>query len=169
VPISEALLPEFDMEMASTRKVLQRCPEDKFAWKPHQKSFSMASLATHIAHLPGWAVTTLEQDSFDVAPPGSAPYKEEPAASRKELLEAFDKGVAAARTAIAAAPDEDYGKPWSLLEGGRILMTMPRIVCIRSFVMNHSIHHRAQLGVYLRLNEVPVPAIYGPSADEMGF
>jgi len=169
MPISEALLPEFDMEMANTRRVLERCPEDKFGWKPHQKSFSMSSLATHIARLPGWAVTTLEQDSFDVAPPGSPPYTEAPAASRKELLEEFDKGVAAARAAIAAAPDEHYAKPWSLLQGGQILMTMPRMTCIRSFVLNHGIHHRAQLGVYLRLNDVPVPAIYGPSADEAGM
>ncbi|MGA2741176.1 MAG: DinB family protein [Bryobacteraceae bacterium] len=164
--IRDALLPEFDQEMASTRKVLERCPEDKFAWKPHPKSFSMASLATHIANMTGWMVDTIERDSFDVAPPGAPPYKEEPAASRAELLMLFDKNAAAARTALAGAGDEHLAKTWSLLAGGETLLSMPRIACIRSFVMNHTIHHRAQLTVYLRLNDVPVPAIYGPSADE---
>jgi uncharacterized damage-inducible protein DinB len=164
--ISEALLPEFDQEMANTRKTLERVPADKFTWKPHPKSFSMIALSTHIANMIGWAVDTMNKDSFDVSPPGAPPYKEEPAASPKALLEKFDKGVAGARGALAAASDEDFMKPWSLLAGGKTLFTMPRVVCIRSFVMNHVIHHRAQLGVYLRLNDIPVPSIYGPSADE---
>lgn len=166
--IRDALLPEFDHEMASTRKVLERCPEDKYGWKPHAKSFSMAGLATHIANMIGWTADVIEKDNFDIAPVGAPPYKEEPAASRQELLEKFDKNVAAARAALAGAGDEDLAKTWSLLSGGQTLFSMPRIVCIRSFVMNHTIHHRAQLTVYLRLNDVPVPAIYGPSADEQG-
>ncbi len=166
--IRDALLPEFDQEMASTRKTLERCPEDKYGWKPHAKSFSMGSLATHIANMTGWAVDVIEKDSFDIAPPGAPPYKEDPAASREELLAKFDKSASAARAALAGATDEDLAKTWSLLQGGQTLFSMPRMVCIRSFVMNHCIHHRAQLTVYLRLNDVPVPAIYGPSADEQG-
>jgi uncharacterized damage-inducible protein DinB len=111
-------------------------------------------------------VDTIQKDSFDIAPPGAPPYKEEPLASNKELLEKFDKNVVAARAAIAGSSDEHLLKPWSLLAGGKTLFTMPRIACIRGFVMNHTIHHRAQLGVYLRLNDIPVPGVYGPSADE---
>jgi uncharacterized damage-inducible protein DinB len=166
--IRDALLPEFDQEMAKTRKTLERCPEDHFGWKPHPKSFSMGSLATHIANMTGWAVDVIEKDSFDVAPVGAPPYKEEPAKSREDLLALFDKNAAAARAALANASDEDLAKTWSLLAGGETLLSMPRIACIRSFVMNHTIHHRAQLTVYLRINDVPVPALYGPSADEQG-
>jgi uncharacterized damage-inducible protein DinB len=164
--ITDALLPEFDQEMANTRKTLERVPNDKLAWKPHPKSFAMGALGTHIANMTGWMVDTIAKDSFDIAPPGAPPYKEEPAASQKELLEKFDKNVTAARAELAGSSDEHLLKPWSLLAGGKTLFTMPRIACIRSFVMNHTIHHRAQLGVYLRLNDIPVPSIYGPSADE---
>jgi len=166
MPIRDALLPEFDQEMANTRKTLERVPEDKFGWKPHPKSWPMGSLATHIANMTGWAVDTMTKDSFDIAPAGAPPYKEEPVTSQKQLLERFDKNVTAARAAFAQANDEAYFKPWSLLKAGQPLFTMPRIAIVRSFVMNHVIHHRAQLGVYLRLNDIPVPAIYGPSADE---
>ncbi len=164
--ISDALLPEFDQEAANTRKVLARVPDGKFDWKPHPKSFTMGALSTHIVNMLGWTVDTIAKDSFDIAPVGAPPYKEEPAKSQKELLERFDKNAAAARAAIAGASDETFMQPWSLLAGGQTLFTMPRIACIRSFVMNHTIHHRAQLTVYLRLNDIPVPAIYGPSADE---
>lgn len=166
MPIKDALLPEFDQEMANTRKVLDRCPEDKYGWKPHAKSFSMASLATHIANMVGWTVDTMAKDSFDISPPGAPPYKEEPIATRKELLERLDKNTANARAAINGATDDQFMVPWSLLAGGQTIFTMPRIACVRSMIMNHIIHHRAQLTVYLRLNDVPVPAIYGPSADE---
>ena len=164
--LSDALLPEFDQEMANTRKTLERVPDDKLSWKPHQKSFAMGALATHIANMVGWTVDTIQKDSFDVAPAGAPPTPAPPAKSRQELLDTFDKNAVAARAAIAGASDEHFLKPWSLLAGGKTLFTMPRIACIRSFVMNHTIHHRAQLGVYLRLNDIPVPSIYGPSADE---
>ncbi len=167
--IADALLPEFDQESANTRKVLARCPEDKFGWKPHPKSFTMGALATHIVNMTGWTVDTIDKDSFDVAPPGAPPYKEDPVKTRKELLERFDKNVAAARTAIAGASNEHLMQPWSLLSGGQTIFSIPRVACLRSFVFNHTIHHRAQLGVYLRLNDVPVPAIYGPSADEQAM
>ena len=167
--ISDALLPEFDQEMASTRKTLERVPEDKFDWRPHPKSFTMIALGTHIANMVGWTVDIIEKDSFDVAPPGTPPYKEEPVASKKELLERFDKAVTGARAAIAGASDEHFMANWTFLQGGKTVFAMPRIVCLRSFIMSHTIHHRAQLGVYLRLNDIPVPAIYGPSADEQNF
>ena len=167
--ISEALLPEFDHEMANTRKTLERCPAEKFAFKPHPKSFTMGSLATHIANMPGWGTDALDKESFDVAPVGAPPYKEESAKTTKELLERFDKGVAAARAAIAKSSDEHLRQPWSLLAGGQTIFTMPRVAVLRSMIMNHMIHHRAQLGVYLRLNDIPMPALYGPSADESGM
>ena len=167
--LSQTFLGEFDQEMANTRKSLERVPEDKFAWKPHEKSTTMGYLATHIATLPGWAVQTLEQDSLDLAPEGGEPYKLEEAKTVKELLESFDRSAAEGRLAISEASDEDLMKPWSLLKTGETLLTLPRAAVLRSFVLNHIIHHRAQLGVYLRLNDVPVPAIYGPSADEPVF
>jgi uncharacterized damage-inducible protein DinB len=167
--ISAALLPEFDHETANTRKTLERVPEDKFDWKPHKKSFAMGPLATHLATIPSWMSMTMARDSIDIAPVGEPPRRVEPATSRAELLERFDTNVADARAALEGASDEVMLKPWTLLSGGKTIFTVPRIAAIRSFVMSHSIHHRAQLGVYLRLNDVPVPSIYGPSADEDSF
>jgi uncharacterized damage-inducible protein DinB len=164
--IAQSLLPEFDQEMANTRKTLERCPADKFSFKPHPKSFDMASLATHIANMLSWAADTMKKDSFDVAPVGAPPYKEEPAKSTEELVAKFDKNLAAAREAIAATSDEAFMTQWSLLAGGKTLFTMPRIAVLRGMILNHMIHHRAQLTVYLRMNDIPVPALYGPSADE---
>jgi uncharacterized damage-inducible protein DinB len=164
--LSELLLPEFDRETAFTRTTLERCPEDKFDWRPHERSFTLAALATHLATMINWGADTITLDSFDIAPPGSPPYKLEPASSRRELLEKFDEGAAAFRAALAKATNERLMENWSLLAGGKTIFTMPRFSVIRSMVLNHMIHHRAQLGVYLRLNNVPLPAIYGPSADE---
>jgi uncharacterized damage-inducible protein DinB len=167
--ISQALLPEFDHEMANTRKTLERVPDGKFGWKPHEKSMPMGNLAIHLATLPGWTVQTLKQESLDLAPPGGEPFKLPEAKSTQEVVDMFDQNVAAARAAIAEATDEELMKPWSLLMTGKTIFTLPRAAVLRSFVMSHSIHHRAQLGVYLRLNDVAVPSIYGPSADEGGF
>jgi len=164
--ISASLLPELDQEMAGTRKTLERIPEDKFDFRPHPKSFTMINLATHIANMVGWGKDTLESDSFDVAPVGAEPYREEPAKSVAALLEKFDKNLAAFREALAKTSDEKMMANWSLLAGGNPIFTMPRIACIRGMILNHLIHHRAQLTVYLRMNDVPVPALYGPSADE---
>jgi uncharacterized damage-inducible protein DinB len=166
MPISELLLPEFDQEMVTTRKVLERCPEAKFGWKPHEKSFDMGALATHIATMVAWLADTINNDAYDIAPPGGEPYKEAPAKTTKELLERFDAAVASSRKAMQGASDEHWMQPWALLSGGQTLFSAPRYTAIRSFVLNHCIHHRAQLGVYLRLNDVAVPATYGPSADE---
>jgi uncharacterized damage-inducible protein DinB len=162
MPLNQALLPEFDHEMAGTRKSLERVPADKFGWKPHQKSMTLGELATHLATINQWAEAIVGNDSFDVAnAPVPPKFK-----SQQEVLEVFDKGTAAARKAIAGASDEQLMKPWSLLKGGQAIFSLPRIGVIRSFILNHTIHHRAQLGVYLRMNDVPVPSIYGPSADE---
>jgi uncharacterized damage-inducible protein DinB len=164
--INQALLPEFDMEMANTRKTLERVPDDKLGWKPHEKSMTMGRLAGHLAELPMWGQMTIESDNHDIAPSGAPPQQGLTAKSRQEMLETFDKNVASMRAAITGASDDQLMKPWSLLKGGQTLMTMPKIAVLRGFVMNHTIHHRAQLGVYLRLNDVSVPSIYGPSADE---
>jgi uncharacterized damage-inducible protein DinB len=169
VSLSQSLLSEFDHEMANTRKVLERIPEDKLDWKVHEKSNTIGWVGMHLAEIPGWADVTLNQDALDIAPPGGEAYRTPAATSRREILERFDKNVAAARAAIAAAPDEQFMKPWSLLNGGQTVFTMPRVAVLRSFVLNHNIHHRAHLCVYLRLNDVPVPALYGPSADEPGM
>ena len=164
--ISRALLPEFDHEMSNTRKTLERIPENDFTWQPHPKSMTLGRLAGHVAEMPGWAVPAIGQDSLDIAPLGSPRPQGTVARSRQHVLDLFDKNVADARAAIAGATDEQLMQPWSLLVGGRTIFTMPKIAVLRSMVMNHTIHHRAQLGVYLRLNNIPVPALYGPSADE---
>ena len=164
--ISDALLPEFDQEMAGARRTLERVPADKFEWRPHDKSATMIGLAGHLANLPAWTKLTIAQDDLDTAP-GGEPMPSPPAPSSvDDLLATFDKHVAEARAAIAGASDEALMRPWSLLRNGNTLLTLPKVAVLRSFVMNHVIHHRAQLGVYLRLNDVPVPSIYGPSADE---
>ena len=160
--ISQAILPEFDQEMANTRKSLERVPEDKFSFKPHPKSMGLGALATHLATINHWAEAIFALDSFDVstAPP-NLEFK-----TRAELLAAFDNNTATARKAIADSTDAHFMEPWTLKAGDHTVFTLPRAAVVRSFLLNHNIHHRAQLGVYLRLNDVPVPSIYGPSADE---
>lgn len=162
MPLNQALLPEFDHEMANTRKSLERVPDAKLDWTPHQKSMTMGKLATHLATITHWTEAIMNQDSFDVAnaPPQPA-FK-----SQKEILNGFDQSTAVARKALAGASDEQLVKPWSLKKDGTTIFTLPRIGVLRSFILNHTIHHRAQLGVYLRLNDIAVPSIYGPSADE---
>lgn len=160
--MSQAILPEFDHEMENTRKSLERVPEDKFSFKPHTKSMTLGALATHLATINHWAEAILGLDTFDVS---TAPPNPE-LKSRAEVLAAFDKNAATARKAIADATDAHLLKPWTLTAGSKTVLTMPRVAVVRSFLLNHIIHHRAQLGVYLRLNDVPVPSIYGPSADE---
>lgn len=160
--IKDTLLPEFDHEMTTTRTVIGRVPAEKFSYKPHEKSMTMGALASHIADMPTWAVVGIAQDSLDLAG-GFKPFE---AASSADLLEAFDRNVALARSAIAGASDETLMRSWSLKRGDQTLMTLPKIAVLRSFVLNHVIHHRGQLSVYLRLNNVSVPSIYGPSADE---
>jgi uncharacterized damage-inducible protein DinB len=161
----DALLPEFDHEMTTTRKVLERVPEDKFAWKPHAKSFSLGALAAHVANLPTWGTETLTKSEIDIS--GGQP----PSAfsSKTALMAAFDKNVADTRAAMAGKTDAELLAIWSLKRGGKTIFSMPKTAVLRSFVLSHVIHHRGQLSVYLRLLDVPVPSIYGPSADEPSF
>ena len=160
--IAELLLPEYDQEMAGTRKTLERVPQDKFAYKPDPRSMSMGRLAGHVAEMPGFGVSILQADEIDMAT-GYQPF--EPATSA-QLLAEFDKNAAAARAAIEATSDEAFAKTWTLKAGETVYFSMPRVAAIRTMVMNHVIHHRAQLTVYFRLNAIPVPGLYGPSADE---
>ena len=163
--IGQSMLAEFDHEMANTRKTLERVPDDKFEWTPHEKSFPMGKLATHLANLPSWTSVTIDLEVFDMAPNGEQ-IKTPECHSQKELLETFDANVAKGREALAGVSDERIFGNWALAAGGHQIFSMPRVAVLRSFVLNHIIHHRAQLGVYLRLNDIPVPSIYGPSADE---
>jgi uncharacterized damage-inducible protein DinB len=165
MPISQALLPEFDQEMANTRKMLERVPEAKYDYKPHEKSMAMGRLASHVAEMALWGKTTLETEVLNIEP-GMQPFM---AKSKQELLETFDTNVREARQAIEKASDADWMKTWTMNFGGKQVMSMPRVAVVRGVVMNHMIHHRAQLSVYLRLNDVEVPGMYGPSADEMKF
>ena len=164
--IGLTMLPEFDQEMKNTRNTLERVPEDKWGWKPHEKSGTVGWLASHIATLPGWLSMTIQTTELDYAPVNGPAYEPPKITNRKELLAEFDKCSAEARTALSNVGDADLMQGWTLLAGGQKIFTMPRIGCIRGFVMNHLIHHRAQLGVYFRLLGVPVPGLYGPSADE---
>jgi uncharacterized damage-inducible protein DinB len=166
--VSAQFLPEFDAEMAATRRTLERIPEDKLAWKPHEKSMLLGRLAGHIAELPGMGVSVMKDDVLDFAvrPAREPARKPTVAESQKHVLELFDKNVAALRTAVAGASDEHWAKNWKLSAGERTFYDGPRMGAMRRMMMNHVIHHRAQLGVYLRLNDVPVPSLYGPSADE---
>jgi uncharacterized damage-inducible protein DinB len=167
--VSRSMLGEFDNEMANTRKTLERVPENKPDFRPHQKSMTLSRLAGHVAEMPMWAVMTLEQDVLDMNPPGGSPMQPSAMTSRAEMLAAFDANVKKARAALEAMSDEAMMKPWTLKSGAQTIMTLPRIAVMRGFVMNHMVHHRAQLGVYLRMNDVAVPSIYGPSADEGGM
>lgn len=160
--LSEALLPEYDHEMATTRRLLERVPEEHLEWRPHDKSMTLGRLAGHLAGIPYWCTATLDGTGLDLADMPPPP----PAATRAALLAEFDAKAAKARTGLAAATDAVLLAPWTLKKDGQTLFTMPRISVLRTFVLNHTIHHRGQLSVYLRLKDVPVPPIYGPTADE---
>jgi uncharacterized damage-inducible protein DinB len=160
--IADGLLPEFDHEMTVTRKLLERVPEGNFDWKPHHKSMSLGQLAQHVATIPRWGDVTLSRTEFDLSsePPPAA------MTTRAEMLEAFDRHVRDARAALVGKGDGELMAPWTLKRGGHTIFSMPRTGVWRAMVMSHLIHHRAQLGVYLRMHDVPLPSMYGPSADE---
>ncbi len=165
--IRDMLLPEYDSEMANTRKLLERVPEKLTDYKPHHKSMPMSRLAGHVAELPGWAKETFTRDVLEIDMDNFKPFEPK---TREEVLAKFDENTKAGREALAAASDESFGAIWTLKDAkGNSIMAMPRAACYRGMVMNHMIHHRAQLGVYLRLNEIELPGMYGPSADEMKF
>ena len=163
---AESALPEFDHEMASTRKVLERIPENKLDWRAHPKSNTIGWNANHLADIPNWGVYALTQPQFDFAPVAGERYEFPKLKTRKEILGLFDRNVTAMRKALVQVKDEEMGKMWSLVFGGNVIFSMPRAAAVRNLVMNHTIHHRAILCVYLRLNDIPVPGIYGPSGDE---
>lgn len=160
--IKDALLVDYDHEMGTTRKLLERLPDGKLSWKPHAKSMSLGGLATHLSQIPHWAGTILNEPFFDLA---GAPPNPQEKTSRAEILASFDETRTRTRAAMNKT-DTEYLSPWTLKRGGQEMFSVPRVSAFRSFVLHHLIHHRGQLSVYLRLNDVPVPSIYGPSADE---
>jgi uncharacterized damage-inducible protein DinB len=162
--ISESLLPEFDAEMENTRKLLAALPDGKWDWKPHPKSMSLGQLAGHIADMTGWAVDTIEKPSLELGPDDYKPYIP---ASVDDVVSTFQEKRSQARTAIAKASDADMRHVWSMTWSGQKIIEMPRIAVLRGMVINHIIHHRGQLTVYVRLLDGKVPGLYGPSADEM--
>ena len=164
--IGQSMIPEFDMEMANTRKVLERIPDDKLDWKIHDKSNTIGWVANHLADIPGWVEMTISHGAFDVEPVEGQPYQSPTEESTAAIVALFDRNVATARPLLEEVADDTLLSPWQLLRQGQPLMTMPRLAVVRTWVLNHSIHHRAHLCVYLRVNDVPVPGLYGPSADE---
>jgi uncharacterized damage-inducible protein DinB len=164
--LAQMLLPEFDNEMKTTRRLLERVPEEKMGWQPHEKSMTLGRLASHLAELARFGGAVLSTDFLDFAPAGATPLKRLDSRSRQEVLDVFDANVLQSREAIAQADDAAFGQPWTLRAGDHVVFSLPRIAAIRTMLMSHTIHHRGQLAVYLRLTDTPVPSIYGPSADE---
>jgi uncharacterized damage-inducible protein DinB len=167
MPISELLLPEFDEEIKKTRTMLERVPEDKKDFAPHPKSMPLNRLAPHVAQLAGFGVSVLTTPEMDFS---KGSYKPLPFESAAQLVSALDEGAAKVRIALKNTPDEAWAQNWKLSFGGKPIFDGSRFLAYRQMFLNHLVHHRAQLGVYLRLNEKPVPSTYGPSADEtLGF
>lgn len=164
--LKDNLLPEFDHEMGVTRRVLERVPLQDGGWRPHPKSWSLAELATHLSQIPTWTPAILREPGYDMGGDGAEQPRRVPHATTEALLAEFDGAVRAARDLVAEVSDAQYLEPWTLKDKGQEVFTVPRVGAFRSFVLSHSIHHRGQLSVYLRLRDVPVPSIYGPSADE---
>ena len=164
--ISALLLPEYDQEIAITRRVLERVPDDRGEWRPHPKSFPMAHLAQLVARIPAWVPMVMRETELDIAPTTGAKFPGYTIEKTATLLAELDRNAAAGRAAIAAAGDADFDVPWTLKAAGRPIVTQSRYLTLRATVINHLVHHRAQLGVYLRLVDVPVPSMYGPTADE---
>jgi len=163
--IRDALLAELDQEMATTRSLLAIVPEADAAWKPHPKSMSLGELAVHLSNLLYWGIVTVRDPGFDLAPPGQPAWTPPTFESTTGNLKAFDANLVEVKGVLAGASDEALMQPWSLRSGAQVYFTMPKVVVWRSFVMNHIVHHRGQLSVYLRLRDVPLPSIYGPTAD----
>lgn len=168
MPIIDAFLAELDHEAATTRRLLERVPEEKMGWKPHEKSMTLSRLAGHVAELPGWARTILGDDEFDVVRSTDRGYRANQPETTAELLRVHDDNVAGFRAAAEGVSDEHLRGHWRMVKEGKVLLDLSRIVALRSFVISHMVHHRGQLSVYLRLLEVPLPQIYGPTADDRG-
>lgn len=164
MPIIDAVLMEMEQEARATRRLLERVPQEKLSWKPHPKSFSLGQLALHVAQVPGGVSRMAAQDTYELMQ-----FRQDEAKSRAELLETLEQGLATAREILSNMDDEKLAAPWTLRRNGTVIMTVPRIGMIRTILLNHYYHHRGQLSVYLRLLDVPLPSIYGPSADENPF
>jgi uncharacterized damage-inducible protein DinB len=165
--IKDFLLPEYDHEMATTRKVIERVPMAEAQWKPHVKSMTMLELATHIVEIPGWVGSIVDASSVDMA--ADQDHQKASHKTSGDLLAAFDQNVAKARAAIESKSDAEMMTTWTLKRGEQVLLSMPKVGVLRSFLLNHLIHHRGQMSVYIRLKDIPVPSIYGPSADDSGL
>jgi uncharacterized damage-inducible protein DinB len=167
MPINQSFLGELEQEIKATRKVIERVPDDKLGWKPHEKSMTAGELASHLAEIYLWGDVTMKMDELDLAPVDGPKWEAFKGKSTAEIVARLDQNFEAVKGAIAAATDDQaWMKTWTLKMGGQPVLSMPRLACVRGMVMNHVVHHRAQLALYLRLLDVPVPAIYGPSADE---
>ena len=163
--IAQLLVPEFDHEMATTRTLLERVPQDAATWKPHQKSMTLGHLASHIASMPVWTDVIMGADELDFAGPSAAKFATPEFATTAALITSFDRNIQEARARIARGTDEDMAGMWTLRNGSHRILAMPRAAVLRSFIISHIIHHRGQLSVYLRLRDIPLPPIYGPTAD----
>ncbi len=167
--IAEKLLNDFDDEFAGTRKVLQLVPDDKLGWKPHEKSMDMARLAWHLADFPEWCHETLARDVLQInGEEGAKIAEERKGKTRADMLAKFDRDLPKARATLAAASDADLARHWKMEWSGQTVIDSPKEQVLRKWVLNHMIHHRAQMCVYLRMNGIPIPGLFGPSADEMG-
>lgn len=162
MPMIDAILGELEQEDVKTRKVLERIPTERFGWKPHERSMSMGQLASHVVETLGWGAVTLTEDGYDM-PAEFSPWQ---ASSSEELLKQFESNLSSVKQAMQSYPDSRLSESWTLSGNGQVFFSLPRAAVLRSMILNHQIHHRGQLSVYLRLNDIPVPAIYGPSADE---
>jgi len=164
MPIIDAMLPEFDREMGLTRRVLDRVPDGRFDWRPHPTSVTLGRLAEHLAEMPLWVTLTMTRSTLEMTT--GRPADHVPPATRDAVLALFDTHLKAGRANLAGKTDAEFRAPWTLTGGGKEVFTMPKVAVIRNFVLNHMIHHRGQFSVYLRMLEVPIPSIYGPSGDE---
>lgn len=163
--IKARMLAELGQEMATTRRLLERVPEKRAAWQPHPKSKTLGELAVHLARIPGWIASVADVPSFDMAPPGGRP-PDPVFESTARLLQTFDDNVTAVRSALARTSEDDLATPWTMQRGGKDMLRITRADLFRVLLLNHMIHHRGQLTVYLRLNDVPLPIVYGRTADE---
>ncbi len=166
MPIAQSLLPEFDHEMRTTRALIERVPEARGGWQPHPKSMTLGQLAAHVTNMIKWGSATIELTELDLNSPAAAQYTPPRFETTGALVEAFDANVRDTHEAIAGVSDADLMVVWTLRAGDHKILSMPRVAALRTFVLNHHIHHRGQLSVYLRLLDVPLPSIYGPTADE---
>jgi uncharacterized damage-inducible protein DinB len=164
VSLKQAILAEFDAEVAVTRRVLDRLPDQALAWKPHERSMSLGGLAAHLAQIPHWGTSILQRDGYDMPADARAPA--DSVATKADVIETFERHTTEVRRVLVGLTEAELYAPWSLTSGGDVVMSLPKISALRRFLLNHLVHHRGQLTVYLRMHNVPLPPLYGPTADE---